>query len=337
MIGRFSLFPDQASSIAGQVDGLYFLLIVFSAVFSILIATAIVVFAVRFRRSRQRQLMPTSNGLLSLEIAWSVIPFLITLVFFGWGARLFITLHTPPDDALQVYVVGKQWMWKVQHAEGRREIDELHVPIGKPVKLIMTSEDVIHSFYVPAFRVKQDAVPGRYTSLWFEATKAGEYYLFCAEYCGSQHSRMIGRVVALEPAEYQTWLSSSPSSAGGGASMETAGKQLFEQLGCATCHQAAGGARGPSLTGLFNQPVKLTSGSTVVADEAYLRESILDPQSKVVEGYLPIMPTFKGQVSEEGLLQLIAYIKSLKPAQAPTEANQPAKTQAMLPGHEEQG
>jgi cytochrome c oxidase subunit 2 len=330
MIGRFSLFPEQASTIATQVDGLYYLLVGISAFFSILIALAIVVFVVRFRRGQPRQALPSGEGLLALEITWTVIPFLIAMGIFTWGARVFITFHTPPDDALQVYVVGKQWMWKIQHAEGRREIDELHVPIGRPVKLIMTSEDVIHSFFVPAFRVKQDAVPGRYTSLWFQATKAGEFHLFCAEYCGSQHARMIGRVVVMEPAEYQAWLTGSTGGPTAGASMETAGQQLFEQLGCATCHQGTAGARGPSLTGLFNTQVKLADGNTVVADEAYIRDSILNPQAAVVAGYQPIMPTFKGLVSEEGLLQLIAYIKSLKPTQIPSEAVPPGKTHAML-------
>jgi cytochrome c oxidase subunit 2 len=328
MIGRFSLFPEQASSFAGEVDALYFFLVALSAVFSILIAVAVITFAIRFRRSRQRQAVPTWEGLLALELTWTIIPFLIVMAVFGWGARLFITLRTPPADAMQVYVVGKQWMWKVQHVEGRREINELHVPVGRPVKLLMTSEDVIHSFFVPAFRVKQDAVPGRYSTLWFEAEKVGEYHLFCAEYCGSQHSRMIGRVVVMEPAEFQAWLSGG-GGAGDETSMVAAGQQLFEQLGCATCHQSDSGARGPSLAGLFNKEVGLADGRTVVADDTYLREAILNPQAAVVAGYQPIMPTFKGLVSEEGLLQLILYIKSLPAADQPDAV--PGKTHATLP------
>jgi cytochrome c oxidase subunit 2 len=203
-------------------------------------------------------------------------------------------------------------MWKIQHPEGQREINELHVPVGKPVKLLMTSEDVIHSFFIPAFRVKHDVLPGRYTTLWFEATRPGEYHLFCAEYCGTQHSRMIGRVVAQEPAEYEKWLSGVPS----GESMEMAGERLFQQYFCNTCHRPEGGARipqrGPVLDGLFGAKVQLQSGQSVVADEAYLRESILTPAAKVVAGYRPVMPTFQGQISEEGVLQLIAYIKSLQ-------------------------
>lgn len=337
MIGRFSLFPEQASSFAGEIDALYFFLVAISAFFSILIAAAVITFAIRFRRSRERQVVPTWEGLLALEITWTVVPLILVLMIFGWGARVFITLHTPPADAMQVYVVGKQWMWKLQHVEGRREINELHVPVGRPVKLIMTSEDVIHSFFVPAFRVKQDAVPGRYTSLWFEAEKVGEYHLFCAEFCGSQHARMIGRVVVMEPAEFQAWLSGSQGAGGDTATMAAAGQQLFEQLGCATCHQAESGARGPNLAGLFNKQVTLADGRTVVADDTYLRESILNPQAAVVSGYQPIMPTFKGLVSEEGLLQLLAYIKTLQATQVPTEAIPPGRTHALLPGHGSQG
>jgi cytochrome c oxidase subunit 2 len=326
MIGRFSLLPERASTIATQVDGLYYLLLAVSAFFAIAIAVVIVAFVIRFRRGRERQAVPTSEGLLALEVTWTVIPLLIAMGIFVWGARVFVTMHTPPADALQVYVVGKQWMWKLQHAEGRREINELHVPVGKPVKLLMTSEDVIHSFFVPAFRVKQDAVPGRYTSLWFQATKTGEYHLFCAEYCGSQHSRMIGRVVVMEPAEYQAWLSESGGTAAPGVSMEEAGHKLFEKLGCAACHRSAGGANGPNLVGLFGRSVKLNDGRTVVANDTYLRESILNPPADVVAGYQPIMPTFKGLVNEESLLQLISYIKSLK--QAPAAAGAAPATES---------
>ena len=342
MIGRFSLLPEQASTVAGQVDALYFFLVALSAFFSVLIAVAVIGFVIRFRNGQDRQVVPTGEGFLALEITWTVIPFIIVMVIFFWGARIFVTMHTPPDDAMQIYVVGKQWMWKLQHVEGRREINELHIPAGRPVKLLMTSEDVIHSFYVPAFRVKQDAVPGRYTSMWFEADKVGEYHLFCAEFCGTQHARMIGRVVVMEPAEFQAWLSGST----GGGDMASSGQKLFEQLGCQSCHQAETGARGPSLAGLFNKQVELADGRTVVADDSYLRESILNPQASVVAGYQPIMPTFKGQVSEEGLLQLMTYIKTLQaakspPAEAqksgPADAAGPGKTHAMLSVHEGQG
>jgi cytochrome c oxidase subunit 2 len=202
-------------------------------------------------------------------------------------------------------------MWKAQHPEGQSEINELHVPLGQPVKLTMTSEDVIHDFFLPAFRVKQDVLPGRYTTLWFEATKAGEYPLYCAEYCGTQHSGMIGRIVVLEPAEFQKWLSGGAT----GMSMADLGESLFQRFGCHICHRAGGTAQGPSLTGLFGKAVRLEGGVTVTVDEDYIRESIIDPRAKIVAGYQPIMPTFKGLISEEGLLQLIAYIKSLSAAE----------------------
>jgi cytochrome c oxidase subunit 2 len=229
------------------------------------------------------------------------------MVMFFWGASLYFTAMRPPEDALEVYVVGKQWMWHFQHLEGRREINELHVPVGRPVKLIMTSQDVIHSFYVPAFRIKMDVVPGRYTTTWFEAIKTGEYHLFCAEYCGTAHAGMGGRVWVLKPTQYEQWL-------GGGIGEEPlamAGERLFEQLGCGTCHRADAAGRGPMLHGLFGTPVQLQTGETVRADERYLRASILNPRAHIVAGYPPIMPPYEGQISEEGLVQIIAYIKAL--------------------------
>jgi cytochrome c oxidase subunit II len=304
MFSNLPFFPEQASTMAARVDALYFFLLSVSGFFAVLIAVLLVVFAIKFRRRSETDRPPLIHGSLQLELAWTLIPFALTMVMFAWGAKIYVALARPPDDALQVYVVGKQWMWKLQHLEGRREINELHVPVGKSVKLTMTSEDVIHSFFVPAFRVKQDVVPGRYSTLWFEATKVGTYHLFCAEYCGTQHSGMIGQVVVMEPAEYQSWLSGAAAT----GSLASAGAALFEQLGCVTCHVGAG-ARGPQLTGLFGKRVQLQSGQTVTADEAYIRESILDPRAKLVAGYQPLMPTFKGLVSEEGLMQLIAFIK----------------------------
>jgi cytochrome c oxidase subunit 2 len=208
---------------------------------------------------------------------------------------------------MQLWVVGKQWMWKIQHPEGRREINELHVPLNQPVRLTMTSEDVIHSFYIPAFRVKMDVIPGRYTSLWFQATQPGEYHLFCAEYCGTKHSGMIGKVTVMEAADYERWLSGKPSN----ETMEQAGERLFVQNNCNTCHHSRADARGPLLDNVFGKPVQLETGGTVLADEAYVRESILNPAAKVVKGYRPVMPTYQGQISEESVMQLLAYIKSL--------------------------
>jgi cytochrome c oxidase subunit 2 len=249
--------------------------------------------------------------MLQLEIGWTILPFVLSMVIFYWGAVLFIDLRRPPADSLEVFAVGKRWMWKMQHLEGRREINELHVPIGQPVKVTLTSEDVIHSFFVPAFRVKQDAVPGRYTDLWFEATKPGRYHLFCAEFCGSQHARMIGQVIAMEPADFQAWLSGTERGAAP-VSMAEAGKQLFTDLGCVTCHQTDDSGRGPSLVGVAGSAVELSDGSSVVADSAYLRESILRPQQRVTAGYQPIMPTHQGLVGEDQVLELIAYIESLR-------------------------
>jgi cytochrome c oxidase subunit 2 len=245
---------------------------------------------------------------VGLEVTWMVIPFVISMGIFGWGAKLYFSGNRPPAGAIEVRVVGKQWMWKFQHANGRREINALHVPRARPVKLTMISEDVIHSLFVPAFRVKQDVLPGRYSACWFEATRTGEFHLFCAEYCGTNHSRMTGRVIVMDPAEYEAWL------AGGKANEPpaVAGKRLFEELRCQTCHRPeTGAARCPPLEGLYGQEVKLTGGETVVADDNYLRESILRPAAKVVAGFQPLMSSFDGQVDEEQLIQLIAYIKSL--------------------------
>ena len=304
----FPLFPEQASTMAPRVDQLYFFLLGVSVFFATLILILIIAFAVKYRRRSDDEQPRPISGNLGLEILWTLMPLSLTLVMFVWGARLFFITFYPPSDALEINVVAKQWMWKVQHAEGRSEIDELHIPTGRPIKLIMTSQDVIHDFFVPAFRVKNDVLPGRYTTLWFEATKPGAYRLFCSQYCGTQHSGMIGHIIALEPAEFQTWLS-------GGAvavSMATAGENLFRKLGCISCHAANDSGRGPSLAGLLGKAVRLQSGATVTADENYIRESILEPQAKIVAGYPSIMPTFKGLISEDGIMQIIAYLKSLK-------------------------
>jgi cytochrome c oxidase subunit 2 len=307
----FPLFPEQASTMATRVDTLFFFLVAVSVFFVALIFLLIVVFAVKYRRRAEDERPAPIEGNLWLEVVWSVIPLGLTMVMFVWGAIIYFDIFSPPNDALEISIVGRQWMWKAQHPEGQSEINELHVPLGQPVKLMMTSEDVIHDFFLPAFRVKQDVLPGRYTTLWFEATKAGEYPLYCAEYCGTQHSGMIGRVVVLEPTEFQKWLSGGAT----GMSMADLGASLFETFGCQTCHRAGGTIQGPSLTGLFGKTVQLEGGATVVVDEDYIRESIVDPRAKIVAGYQPIMPTFKGLISEEGLLQLIAYIKSLSAAE----------------------
>ena len=307
MFKNFPFFPEQALQQAGQVDAVYFFLVAVASFFGLLIATLVVFFSVKYRRRHKDDVGVPIHGSLALELLWTIIPFFVVMVMFGWGAKVFFDLYRPPAGAMEIYVVGKQWMWKIQHAGGQREINELHVPIGRPVKLIMGSEDVIHSFYIPAFRVKADVIPGRSNTLWFTATKPGTYHLFCAEYCGTKHSGMIGSVVAMQPADFQAWL-------GGGASEDSpvaAGAKLFTDLACVTCHLPESQGPGPMLTNLFGKQVELADGRRVTVDEAYIRESIVNPQAKIAAGFQPLMPTFQGMVTEEQLLQLIAYVRSL--------------------------
>ncbi len=311
-MGPFRMFPDRASTFAGQIDFLYIVLILLSAAFAIPVVFLLVYFSVKYRRSANVDRSKPFES-LKLEIAWIIIPFVLAMAVFVWSAVLYFDMFSPPANTLELTAVGKQWMWKFQHPDGPREINELHVPVGQPVKLTMISQDVIHSFYVPAFRVKMDVVPGRYTTAWFEATQTGEYDLFCAEYCGAQHAGMIGRVVVMEPREYEEWLSGgriadAPEAAG---VEEATGEQLFQQLGCAGCHVTEGTGVGPSLEGIFGEPVRLEGGETVIADENYIRESILFPNRRIVEGYEPVMPSYQGQVTEEQILLLIEYIQSL--------------------------
>jgi cytochrome c oxidase subunit II len=317
---NFPLFPPRASALAWQVDGLYFLLIAVSAFFTLLIFALIFVFAVKYRREKHPHAVQI-EGSLPLELTWTLIPLGICMIFFAWGSLIYFQEARPPQGSMEIYAVGKQWMWKFEHETGQREINQLHVPIGQDVKMLMSSQDVLHSFFVPAFRVKADVLPGRFTTTWFRPTKTGSYYLFCAEYCGTQHSGMIGEVVVMEPAAFQAWLS------GGGASGSLAsnGQQLFQQLGCATCHRFDTQGRGPNLNGVFGKQVLLEDGRTIVADENYVRESILNPVAKVVSGFKPIMPSFQGQVSEESLMALVAYVKSLaQPQQGEPVSNRPA-------------
>jgi len=302
------LFPESASTMAGRVDALYFFLLGVSVFFALLIAGLIVHYAIKFHRRHPDAVGAQVHGGMVLELTWTIVPFLITMVIFVWGASVYFAMARPPDETLNIYVVGKQWMWKFQHLDGQREINELHVPVGRDVKLITTSEDVIHDLFVPAFRMKADVIPGRYVSLWFRATKPGRYHLFCAEYCGTRHSGMIGEVVVMEPSEYQTWLSGGQPE----GSLASAGEKLFQDLACNTCHRPDAQGRGPVLEGLFGKTVSLQSGETVTVDEAYVRESILNPSAKVAAGFQPIMPTFQGLVTEEQLLELIEYVKALK-------------------------
>lgn len=320
--------PESASTIAGDVDAVYFYISGVTVFFTLLISLVIIYFVIRYRRRNPFEIPRPIEGSTKLETLWSVIPLLISMTIFVWGAKVYFAQYRPPKNAMEVYVVGKQWMWKFQHTTGQREINELHVPVGRKVKLIMTTEDVIHDLFVPAFRIKADLVPGKYTTQWFEATKPGRYHLFCAEYCGMNHSGMGGWVVVMEPADFDNWLSGNANQ----MSPAAAGHAMFESLGCASCHGANGeGGRGPSLLGLFGRDRALTGGQTVRADEAYLRESIMNPQAKLANGFGPIMPAFQGQVNEEQLLHLVAYIKSLSTTQAETAAPPPAGTPRATP------
>lgn len=307
---------------ASKIDLLFWTMVALSAAFAVPISILIVFFAVRYRVGAKvnRSSPPEMN--MKIELTWIVIPLCLALGIFTWSASLYLEQGVVPPRAIPIYVVGRQWMWKVQHPTGQREINELHVPVGQPIRLIMASEDVIHSFYVPAFRIKQDVIPNRYTETWFEATKTGEYHLFCAEYCGAQHAVMGGRVIVMEPVAYQQWLSGAN---GGDASAQStepeslaaSGEAVFQQLGCTGCHRPDGGGAGPSLVGIFGQPQPLEGGQTVVPDAQYIRRSILQPGAEVVAGYQPIMPSYQGQISEDQLLQIIEYIRSLGATEQP--------------------
>ena len=333
MQSRVPFVPDSASTMSWKVDAVYFYLSGVTLFFTLLISAILVFFVIRYRRRTPYEIPRPIAGSHKLETLWTVIPFLISMTIFGWAAKVYFDQSSPPKNAMEVYVVGKQWMWKIQHSTGQREINELHVPIGKKIKLIMTTEDVIHDFFVPAFRVKSDVVPGKYTTLWFEATKTGKFDFYCAEYCGMNHSGMIGSVVVMESREFDNWLSGNTSN----TTPAVAGQQLFQTLGCVSCHGATGeGGRGPALNGLFGRETPLVGGQKITADEAYIRESILNPQAQLVDGFGPIMPTFQGQISEDQLVQLLAYIKSLQanspqqsaPASSPAAATKPSPAPA---------
>ncbi len=328
------IFPEQASTVAGRVDAIFGVVTGLAIFFAVSVAILIVIFAIRYRRGvRVERLEDAAEGRKSrptwmLETTWIAIPFLMAMGVFVWGAQIFVDIYQFPPNGLDVYVVGRQWMWKFQHPQGQTEINTLHAPVDHTVRLTMISEDVIHSFYVPAFRIKRDVLPGYYTTLWFEATQPGEYHLFCAEYCGTEHARMVGTIIVMPQNQYQAWLSQRPVGSGsvrgviaegtgggmvdeGAQTMAQTGEALFERLGCSTCHQMEGTGIGPSLVGVYGEPVELEDGQTIVADAQYIRDSIIDPNVHVVAGYSPVMPSYEGQVNEEELLQLVEYIRSL--------------------------
>lgn len=308
------LYPEQASTMAPAVDALYLAWVALSFIFSVLIVAATLYFGVRYRRRRVGDAGEADFEAPAVELLSMAVPFVIAMVMFVWGTKVYIDLRRPPEDAVEYFAFGKQWMWKYQHPNGLRQINDLTIPVDTPIKMTLASEDVLHAFFVPAFRVKQDVVPGRYNVVWFQATKTGQFRMFCAEYCGTDHSRMGGIVTVLEKEEYEVWLrgEGQPTS-----SPAAAGEDLFTSLACSTCHGAEDSERGPSLHGLFGTEVRLASGTTIEVDDQYLRESILNPLEKLRPGYLPLMPTFAGQVTEEQVASLLSYIKGLTAAPAP--------------------
>jgi len=312
MLFGFPLFPTQASTLAPEIDNLYLGVIAITAFFAIIVVVCVIYFAIKYRDHTGDKVGAPITGSVPLELGWSLIPFVISIGIFVWASVVFFHIVRAPDQTLEIYSTGKRWMWRFQHIDGQREINELHVPVGRAVRVVFTSEDVLHDLFIPAFRVKADAVPGRYSAIWFEPTKVGEYHLFCAEYCGTRHSGMIGTVYVMEQADYQTWLSGGGAMTGG--TMLQRGEALFTQLACVTCHLPDGTGRGPSLVGLYGSQVTLDTGAEVTADESYLRESILMSQAKTVQGYERIMPTFQGLINEDGVAALIEYIKSMQAA-----------------------
>jgi cytochrome c oxidase subunit 2 len=303
---HFELFPPEASSIAPYADALYFFLVLISLVGMVIVTALIVGFSVAYRKEKNPEATQIEGSTL-LEATWTIIPLALFMVCFVWGALLYFRIYDPPTNAMNIYIVGKQWMWKAEHPGGQHEIDALHVPIDRPVQLTMISQDVFHSFSIPAFRVKREVIPGRYTTVWFTATKAGSYHLFCTQYCGTLHSQMIGTITAMTPEDYEAWLSGSTS----GNSLAQNGERLFASLGCNSCHSGNASARGPNLAEAYGSRVQLQSGSYAQVDDAFLRDSILNPTSHETAGYAPIMPTYQGQVSEEGLIDIVEYIKTL--------------------------
>ncbi len=302
----FPLFPEQASTVAPLVDGLYLGLVVVCGAVSLLIWFAIFYLAIKYRRRPDNELAQEQEPPTSLELTWTIVPTIIFMLIFVAGAWVFFRIQRVPANAIEVYATGRQWMWKFQHPTGQREINTLHVPVNRPIKITMASEDVIHSLWFPYFRVKNDVLPNRYRTMWFEATKTGKFHIFCAEYCGTQHSGMIGWVIVMEPTEYQRWLAG-----GAEGSLASQGEKLFEKYACNTCHMNTAGARGPVLAGIYNKTRPLADGRSIVADDNYIRESILNPTAKIAAGFQPIMPVFQGQLNEEDLLRLLAYVKSV--------------------------
>lgn len=305
MSPAFYLVPEEAAVASGRLDTLALCLLLLTGFVAVAVLALTIGFAVRYRAgSNADRSNPPAKG-RKLEVAWTVIPLLLFLGVYAWAAIDYVALYQPPQNAMPVFAVAKQWMWKAQHRNGRREVGELHLPLGRPVRLVLTSEDVIHSFYVPAFRIKQDVVPGRYTSITFTPSRVGEYHLFCTEFCGTDHALMTGRIVVQQPADFARWLAAGPRQPG----MARRGFDLYRSYGCSGCHDAGSTVHAPSLAGLLGRPVQLQDGRALRADEGYVRDSILVPDKDVVAGYAPIMPSYAGKIAEEDLLAIIEYIR----------------------------
>ncbi len=302
-----ALFPAEASGIAPYVDELYFFLLLMTIVGTALVAALVFGFSIRYRRARNPVATQVEGSTL-MEATWTIIPLGIFLLVFVWGALLYFRIYNPPTNAMNIYVVGKQWMWKAEHPGGQHEINALHVPTGQPIQLTMISQDVFHSFSIPDFRVKREVIPGRYSTVWFEPTVPGTYHLFCTQYCGTQHSGMVGQITVLTPEDYKKWLQESTS----GMSLSQNGERLFASMGCNACHSGNAAARGPNLAGVYGSKLTLNDGSQVLVNDAYLRDAILNPSQHVTAGFAPIMPTYQGQISEDGLIDLVEYIKNLQ-------------------------
>ncbi len=305
--------PEVASNLASKVDAVIWFITVISLVFFILISIFLVYFAIRYRRRQENEETPYITGSHVLETIWTIIPSILLIVIFVYGFVVYKDMRTPPEDSLEVTVTGRQWLWQFKYNNGKTTLNELYVPEGRPIKLVMTSEDVLHSFFVPAFRVKQDLVGGMYTYLWFTPTKNGTYELFCAEYCGTGHSAMLGKVIVMSPQEYEKWEKGEEEKAVASLPPAELGKQLYTQRGCNACHTIDGSSLvGPTWKGLYGHEVVLQDGTKVTADENYIREAILEPQAKMVKGFGPVMPSFKGVISDDEISDIIAYIKTLK-------------------------
>jgi cytochrome c oxidase subunit 2 len=310
MWSNFPLAPPSASNFAPEYDFIFYTLLALTILFTLIVGIAVTVFTIRYRRGTKVDRSRPIYEDLRLELTWTIIPLILGLIMFFFGARLFIHMKTPPPDAQEIFVIGKQWMWHAQHANGVRENNTLHVPVGRPVKLTMISQDVIHAFYIPAFRVQYHVVPGRYTQMWFTATKAGVYHLFCGMYCGTQHSEMGGKVVAMDPKDWANWIANGGNTVPP-MTMEQAGHRLYNRLSCNNCHGAESNLRAPSLYGIYNSKRSFANGGAAIADDTYIRESILRPHNRLTQGYGPTMPAYEGQLSEEDVLNLIAYIRNI--------------------------